>query len=101
MDDLERYWCVAIRHGGKLAWTRAWKASVGDQWLSQRTKILSAMTCSQDKNRLKNLISRIFDSEIEQDPKENFVMIEKLAVNPIGRSMALNFLKTNWNILDR
>lgn len=92
---------MAIRSGGKTEWMAAWKASISDRWVTHRTQILSAMTCSRDRSRLKQLISRIFDSAIDQDQKDTFTIIEKIAENPLGRPMALNFIKTNWNFFDR
>lgn len=99
--DFERYWCVAIRSGGKNEWKRAWQASSDVSWASQRTKILSAMTCSQDRMQLKQLLSRVFYSTTDQDPKDTFIMLEKMAANPTGRSMVLNFIKINWEFLGR
>lgn len=101
MNDLERHWCVAIRHGGKIEWTKAWAASRSSHWHSQRPEILSALTCSRDRSRLKLLLSRTFDSSTQQDPGDTFIIIEKLAHNPDGRLMAFNFIKTNWHFLGR
>lgn len=101
IEDLERYWCVAIRHGGKAEWTKAWQASIGDRWLSKRTEILSAMTCSQDRNRLKQFLSRVLDPAIRQDPNETFIAMEKMAANPAGRSIAFDFIKNNWDVLEQ
>lgn len=99
--DFEGYWCVAIRSGGKTEWKKAWQASSDVKWASQRTKILSAMSCSQDRIQLKQLLSRVFYRKIDQDPKDTFIMLEKMAANPTGRSMVLNFMKINWEFLER
>lgn len=101
IEDLERYWCVAIRSGGKKEWERVWRASLSDNWALQRTKILSAMSCSQDRGRLKQLLSRVFNSPIEQQARDSFTLIEKIAENPFGRPMALSFMKTNWKKLEK
>ncbi|XP_046636046.1 thyrotropin-releasing hormone-degrading ectoenzyme-like [Daphnia pulicaria] len=99
-EHLERNWCAVIRYGGKEEWNWAWRASLCDMWSSQRTKILSAMSCSQDRDRLKQLLSRVFSPTIEQDPHDTFATIEKMTENHVARSMVLNFLATNWEILD-
>lgn len=101
MEHLERNWCVVMRNGGNDEWKWAWRMSMNDMMASQRAKILSAMTCSQDRNRLKQLLSRVFHPTIEQSPRDTFTMIEKMADNSIGRPMVLNFIKTNWDRLGR
>ncbi|XP_046438917.1 aminopeptidase N-like [Daphnia pulex] len=100
-ENLERNWCAVIRYDGKEEWNWAWRASLCDMWSSQRTKILSAMSCSQDRDRLKQLLSRVFSSTIEQDPHGTFATIEKMTENHVARSMVFNFLATNWEILGR
>jgi hypothetical protein len=93
--------CAVICYGGKEEWNWAWRASLCDMWSSQRTKILSAMSCSQDRDRLKQLLSRVFSPTIEQDSHDTFATIEKMTENHVARSMVLNFLATNWEILGR
>ena len=99
IEDLERYWCVAIRHGEKAEWEKAWEASLSNQWLTHRTKILSAMSCSKDPNRLQQLLTRVFDLAVYHNPNDTFITIGKMAENPVGRSMALNFIRNHWDIL--
>lgn len=101
MDKLERYWCPVIRLGGQSEWKWAWKASLNDQLASKRNKILSAMSCSQDRSRLKQLLSRVFHPTIVQDPEDTFTLLEKMSENPVSRSMVLSFIKTNWEFLGR
>jgi hypothetical protein len=100
-EYLERNWCAVIRYDGKEEWNWAWRASLCDMWSSQRTKILSAMSCSQDRYRLKQLLSRVFSPTIEQDPTDTFATIEKMTENHVARSMVLTFSATNWEILGR
>jgi hypothetical protein len=100
-ENLERNWCLVMRYGGKDEWKWAWRMSLNDVWASQRSKILSAMSCSQDHGRLKQLLSRVFHPTIQQASRDSFVMIEKMADNPLARPMVLNFIKTNWERLGR
>lgn len=100
-ENLERNWCVVIRHAGKKEWEWAWSASLSDLLSSQRTKILSAMTCTPDRNQLKQLLARVFSPTIDQNPLETFKTIEKMAENPVARPMVLNFIRTNWESLER
>ena len=101
VEHLERNWCAVMRHGGKVEWNWAWRASLCESWSSQRSKILSAMSCSQDRDHLKQLLSRVFSPTIEQDPHDTFTTIEKMLENHAARFMVLNFITTNWEILGR
>ena len=69
--------------------------------MTEHLEILSAMSCSQDRDRLKQLLSRVFSPTIEQDSHNTFATIEKMTENHVARSMVLNFLATNWEILGR
>ena len=101
MNKLEDNWCTVMRHGGEAEWKWAWETSLSDEWDHKRTKILSAMSCSQDRNRIKKLLSRVFHPSINQNPADTFAMLEKMSENPAARSMALSFIKTNWEFLGR
>ena len=101
MGKLDRNWCAVIRHGGQAEWKWAWQASQSDEWAHKRNQILSAMSCSQDRSRLKQLLSRVFHPTLDQDPQDTTAMIEKMTENPTARSMAMKFIKTNWDFLGR
>ena len=101
MGKLDRNWCAVIRHGGQAEWKWAWQASQSDEWAHKRTQILSAMSCSQDRSRLKQLLSRVFHPTLDQDPQDTTAMIDKMTENPTARSMAMKFIKTNWDFLGR
>lgn len=100
-ENLERNWCVVIRHAGKEEWEWAWRATLRDLSSTQRIKILSAMTCTPHRGQLKQLLARVFSPTIDQNPHETFKTIEKMAENPVARSMVLNFIKNNWESLER
>jgi hypothetical protein len=59
------------------------------------------MSCTQDHGRLKQLLSRVFHPTIEQNSRDSFTMIEKMADNPLARSMVLNFIMNNWERLGK
>ncbi len=99
MANLERNWCAVMRHGGQTEWEWTWQTSLNDQWAPKRSKILSAMSCTQDLGRLKQLLSRVLHPSIDQDPEDTLAIIERMAENPVARSVVLNFVKTNWEFL--
>lgn len=92
-------WCAAIRDGGKDEWAFAWvKAKHADRETLRR-KILKAMACSKDPGRNKQLVSRLFDPNVNQSPKETTEILSRLAENVRARELALNFLLANWDLL--
>lgn len=100
-EKLERHWCTVLRLGGQREWKWAWQASLSDEWAPQRTKILSALSCSQDRGQLKKLLSRVLHPATEQDPRDSFTLIDKMADNPVARPIVLNFIKNNWEFLGK
>ena len=101
-EELELVWCTALRHStGPEEWKFAWKKSIQSQYSLQRTKMLSAMTCTTDQSRLKQLLGRVFHPQIEQDRQDTFIMFEKMAENPSARSLALQFIISNWQPLHK
>ena len=101
-EEFELVWCTALRHSTEPnEWKFAWKKSIQPQFALHRTKILSAMSCTTDQSRLKQLLGRVFHHEIEQDPHDTFAIIEKMADNPSARAMALQFIMANWKPLNK
>ena len=111
-DEMEVVWCTALRQaagGGDRdqrqsdEWDFAWKRSLDPEWRLQRSRILSAMACSRDSRRLKRLLSRVFHPTIDQSAGESLALLGAMAAgaeNPIGRSLALRFITTNFKSLN-
>ena len=97
----EEVWCAAIRHGSGSDWDFAWKESSGSSWKSstEMKKMLKALSCTVDLAQQKQLLSRIFNPNIAQTPKETSVILSSMAENRSARPQALNFILRNWNFL--
>lgn len=98
---LESAWCTALRHGGSSEWNLAWMASHQSDRLSERKRIIKAMGCTNDLTRIKRLLSRLYQPNIEQQPDETLIIFNSLAENPSGRRPALHFVMKNWSYLNK
>lgn len=95
--------CIAIKHGDQTEWNLAWKTS---QHLTSRhpvirRKLLKAMTCTTEKNYIKQLLSRAFQPDIKQKSKETMIVMKGLAENLFARSLTINYIIQNWKMLKK
>ena len=59
------------------------------------------MTCTIETKQIKQLLSRVFNPNINQTPKETSVVISGLADSFTARPLLLNFLMKNWEFLTK
>ncbi len=98
----ESMWCTAIRYGSQSEWTFAWNITRHPHTqLSERRKMLKAMSCTTDSTRIKKLLARVLHPNIKQDPKETSLIFNRLILNPSARPNTLNFLLSNWGFLEK
>ena len=64
-----------------------------------KKKMLKALACSKDSERLKQLLSRIFQPDIHQLPAETWAIVKTIGDHPSGRSLALQFVIKHWDLL--
>jgi len=101
----ETVWCHAIRNGDQNHWQFVWKSihqleSPQQQKLGgDKKKMLKALACSKDSERLKQLLSRIFQPDIHQLPAETWAIVKTIGDHPSGRSLALQFVIKHWDLL--
>lgn len=104
-ENFDLIWCTSIRYGGETEWKFAWDKSLDNRWYLQRDKILSALACSPNEKKLKKLLSRTFHpSPYSKSANLEIITVleSMLAVkqDPATRSLAHQFIKSNWKILD-
>ncbi|KAI3372894.1 hypothetical protein L3Q82_023351 [Scortum barcoo] len=65
---------------------------------AQKTKILFALTCSRDKNKLHRLLDLGLEGKVirSQDLSSLILMVAR---NPQGHHLAWDFVKQNWDTL--
>jgi hypothetical protein len=95
-------WCTALRHGDHSDWSYAWNRTiVSSTKLSEKRKILKAMGCTTDANRIQQLLSRVFLPNTAQQPIETSMILHSLAENPSSRASVMTFLMKNWAFLSK
>lgn len=104
-ENFDLIWCTSIRYGGETEWKFAWDKSLDNRWYLQRDKILSALACSPNEKKLKKLLARAFHpSPYSRSAHLEIITVleSMLAVkqDPTTRSLAHQFIKSNWKILD-
>ncbi|XP_057367851.1 thyrotropin-releasing hormone-degrading ectoenzyme-like [Daphnia carinata] len=101
--NTDSVWCAAVRHGSQPEWNFAWNTttSYGDQMLPETRKMLKAMCCTTDSIHAKQLLTRVLHPNIKQGPKETLMIMQRLVKNPSVRQVAVTFILSNWDFLDK
>lgn len=99
-EHFEEVWCAAVRHGGRTEWNFAWESSRRSSSTIEKRKMLKAMTCTIESGQIKQLLSRVFNPNIDQKPSETFFILSNLADNRKARTQLLNFILHNWDFLN-
>ncbi|XP_068239378.1 aminopeptidase N-like [Palaemon carinicauda] len=92
-------YCRGIQEGGEKEWQFAWQQYLLSNVGSEKEQLLSAMGCTRNQQILLRYLEMAFttDSGIrKQDTKRVF---RAVASNPVGTSMAWNFIQENWNVI--
>jgi len=100
-NHFDHVWCTALRHGGHSEWSYAWNSTRSSTKLPEKRKILKAMGCTTDVNRIQQLLSRVFLPSTGQQPIETSIILNSLADNPSARSAVMIFVMKNWAFLSK
>lgn len=89
-------YCNAIAAGGVEEWDFAWKMYKGATIASEADKLMSALSCTREPWLLNRYLSYCLDPEKirKQDATST---INSIASNPIGQSLAWDFVRANWD----
>ncbi len=100
MDNIEVVSCTSISWGGKAEWDYAWRQSVRNDRLEERTTLLVAMACTRDADHQKRLLSRILGADSSHmESKDVPYVLRALAANPTARPIVLQFVLNSWELL--
>lgn len=98
----ENVWCTVLRHGGSTEWNYAWSSSrLSSVKITEKRKMLKAMSCSNDVTQIKRLLSRVFHPNINQRPSETLLILNSLTENQTARRATLHFVMKNWTYLNK
>ncbi|XP_046442871.1 aminopeptidase N-like [Daphnia pulex] len=88
--------CAGVENGRQLEWNFAY-----DQYRStDNGNFLVAMTCTRESSIIYDLLSKMLDpNSIRSEDVDT--LFGNLAANPIGNTMALDFLTRRWNDIEK
>ncbi|XP_038058008.1 aminopeptidase N-like [Patiria miniata] len=92
-------YCNGIRFGGDSEWNFAngMLQTSGDTW--ERSRWISALTCSVDHSRLQRYLQSMFDPSFSRN--DAALMLVGVAENPDGYEVAWDFVRNNWEEVRR
>ena len=84
-----------------MEWDFAWKKSINSIQPLERRKMLKAMTCTIDAAHVKQLLSRVFNPNVDQTPQETSIIVSRFSESFSIRPLVMSFLIKNWKFLSR
>ncbi|XP_071788435.1 aminopeptidase N-like isoform X2 [Asterias amurensis] len=91
-------YCQGIRYGGQDEWEFGWERFSNTSDSSERSKWLSALACSTEPWILSRFLE--YSLDIEKITKGDAInVIRYVAFNYVGRALAWDFVRANWDTL--
>jgi aminopeptidase N len=92
-------YCTAIKYGGALEWDFAFQMVPKVTSSQHRDTLLSALGCSREPWILVRYLSKSMDPDSAIRKQDGRRVVGAVAANPVGRPIAFNFLKKNFDEL--
>ncbi|CAH1789477.1 unnamed protein product [Owenia fusiformis] len=91
-------YCNAIRNGGIAEWDFVYSRFRVENLASERSRLLASLSCSNEPWILSRYLSWTIDENYirKQDSVSTTIYISR---NPIGRPLAWDFMRSNWNYI--
>ncbi|OCT86838.1 aminopeptidase Ey [Xenopus laevis] len=91
-------YCTAIAQGGELEWDFVWEKLKQTDIAQEADKLRTALACSKEPWILNRLLEYSLDStKIRR--QDAISTISSVVNNPIGQSLAWDFVRANWKTL--
>ncbi|XP_013408526.1 uncharacterized protein LOC106172388 isoform X2 [Lingula anatina] len=89
-------YCYAIKNGGQAEWDWAYERYKKANVAAEKSKLIVALTCSNEPWILNRYLEYSMDrKEVRQ--QDAVSVMANIAGNSIGKSMAWNFFRANWD----
>ncbi|XP_013400083.2 putative aminopeptidase-2 [Lingula anatina] len=89
-------YCYAIKNGGQTEWDWAYERYKKANVAAEKSKLIVALTCSNEPWILNRYLEYSMDrKEVRQ--QDAVSVMANIAGNSIGKSMAWNFFRANWD----
>jgi len=93
--------CTAIENGGEEEWNFAKRIYLNSASPAEKKDLLSAMSCTKQPNILTKMLEMMIDSSSGVRLQDATELFTNVASNPLGNQIALNFLSSRWNDIDK
>ncbi|XP_071788053.1 aminopeptidase N-like [Asterias amurensis] len=91
-------YCSGIRFGGQSEWDFAWNMMQTTNDRRERSRWVSALTCSRDASLLKSYLPLVLDATVF-NRKDAEVILMGVAENPAGYGVAWDFIRSEWGAI--
>uniref|UniRef100_A0A8D8VIK1 Aminopeptidase N n=1 Tax=Cacopsylla melanoneura TaxID=428564 RepID=A0A8D8VIK1_9HEMI len=85
-------YCMGIKHGTPDEWSRLWKHYEATDLASERSAVLNALGCSQDKDTLYNYLAKILDPQSNVRSQDHYIVIRAVLGEKAGLAAGFQFL---------
>jgi puromycin-sensitive aminopeptidase len=90
---------LTAQQGGREVYDRFWQMEKEAALHEEKVRLLGALTRFQDKALLQDLLGRSLGDEVRV--QDSMIAIVQTAGNKVGRDLTWQFIKDNWDELDR
>ncbi|KAG1678936.1 Aminopeptidase N [Nymphon striatum] len=92
-------YCSAMANGGDAEFDFAWKQYHLTQVASERDKLMSAMTCSQQPWIISTLMQRAMNSSSGIRKQDAAFVFRFMSGQVVGSLLSFNFVRNNWPLI--
>ncbi|KAF7654812.1 hypothetical protein LDENG_00064510 [Lucifuga dentata] len=91
-------YCSSLAAGGAAEWDFGWSQFKNATVASEASKLLSALSCTNDPDLLKRYLSYTLDPDMIRKQDATSV-ITSVASNKVGQDLAWNFVREKWEFM--
>ena len=92
-------YCNAIAAGSQEEWDFAWARYVNSQVASEKSTILSALSCTKDVWLLNRYLNMSLTANSGVRKQDGYKVLGGVGRNTIGRSLTWDFVRENWDTI--
>lgn len=96
LDFKDIIYSTVIQNGGRKEWEEMYEMALKTGSQSEKLRLLKALAMSKDLTILKFYLSQTSNEEIVKKQDEPSI-IARIANNPYGQRLILDYLDKNWN----
>ena len=92
-------YCNAIAADSQEEWDFAWARYVNSQVASEKSTILSALSCTKDVWLLNRYLNMSLTANSGVRKQDGYKVLGGVGRNTIGRSLTWDFVRDNWDTI--